>query len=308
MGELRIGTCSWTDKELIESGKFYPTASLSAEERLRYYASQFPLVEVDSTYYALPNPHVTALWADRTPPGFLFDVKAFRLFTGHWAEKSAFPRDLQAALGPAPAGKRGFYLKDVPAEVTDELWRRFREALDPLDGTGKMGLVLLQFPAWVLPSSKSKDQILAGKEQLRNHEVAVEFRHRAWVDEKHRADTMHFLRENDLAFVCVDEPQGFSSSLPPIAEATADVAYVRFHGRNAATWEAKGKTSAVRFDWYYTPQEMAEWVPKIHTLAEETKSVHALMNTNRGDQGPANARLLARLLQVPLPEEGAGRA
>ncbi len=301
MGEVRVGTCSWTDKELIESGTFYPTASLSAAERLRYYASQFPLVEVDSSYYALPSPHVSALWAERTPPGFLFDVKAFRLFTGHWAEKAAFPRDLQQQLGPAPEGKRGFYYKDVPPEVQGELWRRFATALEPLHQAGKLGLVLFQFPAWIQPATKTKDHILEVRDRLAGFDLAIEFRHVSWLDDGHRAETLRFLRDNGLAFVCVDEPPGFASSLPPLAEATADTAYVRFHGRNAATWEAKGISAAERFDWYYRPEEMGEWVPRIRSLQAQTSSVHALMNTNRGDQGPYNARLLANLLQLSLP-------
>jgi uncharacterized protein YecE (DUF72 family) len=301
LGEVRVGTCSWTDKGLIEAGTFYPTPSLSAEERLRYYASQFPLVEVDSSYYALPNPHVTSLWAERTPDDFVFDVKAFRLHTGHWAEKSAFPRDLQKDLGPAPTDKRGWYYKDVPAEVADETWRRFAEALEPLRAAGKMGLVLLQFPAWVRPATKSLDHILLAKDKLPGYDLAVEFRHHSWLDDKHRADTLRFLRDNGLAFVSVDEPQGFASSVPPIAEATADIAYVRFHGRNQASWEASGTAASIRFDWYYTREEMGEWVPRIEALREQTRSVHALMNTNRGDQGPINARLLASLLQIPLP-------
>ena len=304
MGEIRVGTCSWTDKELVESGKFYPTTALSAEDRLRYYASQFPLVEVDSTYYALPNPRVSALWAERTPVGFLFDVKAFRLFTGHWAEKSAFPRDLQSQLGPAPAGKRGFYYKDVPQEVVDELWRRFDDALAPLHQGGKLGLVLFQFPAWIHPSTKTKDHILEVRERMSSHNLAVEFRHHSWFADGRREETLRFLRDNNLALVSVDEPQGFASSVPPLAEATSDFAYVRFHGRNAATWEAKGISAAQRFDWYYKPEEMAEWVPRIRALQAQTTSVHALMNTNRWDQGPYNARLLASLLQLPLPGAG----
>lgn len=301
MGEVLLGTCSWTDKELIDAGTFYPDPKLSAEDRLRYYASVFPLVEVDSTYYALPSERTSALWADRTPPGFIFDVKAFRLFTGHWAEKRAFPRDIQDELGPAPANKRGFYYKDVPAELRNELWTRFARSLEPLRAEDKMGLVLLQFPSWVRPSSATKDHILEAQSKLPGFDIAVEFRHYSWLDDKNRADTLAFLRENGLTFVAVDEPQGFASSVPPVAEATSDLAYMRFHGRNAATWEAPGGTSAERFDWYYSEEEMAEWVPRIRALQEETRAVHALMNTNRGDQGPVNARLLARLLQVPLP-------
>jgi len=301
MGRILIGTCSWTDKSLIESGEFYPRANMTAEERLRFYALQFPLVEVDSTYYALPSPRITSLWADRTPAGFTFDIKAFRLFTGHWTEKSAFPKDMQADLPPLPASKRGYYYKDVAAEMTDEMWRRFNEALDPLANADKLGLVLFQFPQWLRPSSEVKNRVLEAQSRLPGRRLAVEFRHRSWVDEKHRSDTVHFLREHNLTFVSVDEPQGFPSSLPPLALATSDIAYVRFHGRNAATWEARASSSAERFDWYYTPEELSEWVPRIRALQAETRAVHALMNTNRGNQGPTNARLLARLLQEPLP-------
>ncbi|MHB1133303.1 MAG: DUF72 domain-containing protein [Chloroflexota bacterium] len=300
MGKVLVGTCSWTDKELIGSGTFYPTPSLSAEERLRFYAEQFPLVEVDSTYYALPNERTAWLWSERTPPEFTFDVKAFRLFTGHWAEPSAFPKDLQQEVGQSPEGKRGFYYRDVPEPVQNELWGRFRSALEPLRAAGKLGLVLMQYPTWITPGKQAQDLILKGKEMLPGDLLAVEFRHHAWLDEKHREDTLRFLRDNDLTFVSVDEPQGFTSSVPPLAEATSDVAYVRFHGRNQATWELKGQASAARFDWYYTPEEMAEWVPKIAALQSQTTAVHALMNTNRGDQGPVNARLLANLLQLPL--------
>jgi uncharacterized protein YecE (DUF72 family) len=303
VGKVLVGTCSWTDKELISSAHFYPHSSMSAEERLRFYAGTFPLVEVDSTYYALPNERTASLWADRTPASFTFDVKAFRLFTGHWADKTAFPRDLQNEVGEVPAGKRGFYYRDVAEPVKSELWRRFRDSLTPLRATGKLGLVLLQYPAWVFPGPQSKDLILKAKEELPADSLAVEFRHHSWLDEKHRADTLRFLRDNNLTFVAVDEPQGFSSSMPPLAVATSDTAYVRFHGRNAATWEAKSESSAIRFDWYYTSEEMDEWVPKIRELQAETKAVHALMNTNRADQGPVNARLLAGLLQIPLASD-----
>jgi uncharacterized protein YecE (DUF72 family) len=163
--------------------------------------------------------------------------------------------------------------------------------------------VLMQYPAWVFPGTQSKDLILKAKEELPEDRLAVEFRHHSWLDDKHREDTLRFLRDNNLAFVCVDEPQGFASSVPPLAVATADTAYVRFHGRNTATWEAKATSSAIRFDWYYTPEEMAEWVPKVRELQAATRTVHALMNTNRSDQGPTNARLLAGLMQIPLGQE-----
>ena len=78
-----VGTGSWTDPTLIKSKRFYPPGCSSAEARLRFYASQFPIVEVDSSYYAMPNGSNSVLWVERTPASFTFNIKAFRLFTGH---------------------------------------------------------------------------------------------------------------------------------------------------------------------------------------------------------------------------------
>ena len=130
MSRILIGTASWTDKSLIASGRFYPPKCNSPEDRLRYYASQFPLVEVDSSYYAMPAPQVAQLWAERTPPDFTFNIKAFRLFTGHQTAPAALPKDIAEALGRCE-GKHLYY-KDLPAEITDEMWRRFREGIEPL--------------------------------------------------------------------------------------------------------------------------------------------------------------------------------
>ena len=300
MSRILIGTCSWADESLIQSGRFYPDIAKTPEERLRYYASQFPLVEVDSTYYTMPSYRTSILWSERTPEGFVFDVKAFRVFTHHWAERGVFPRDVQAVLPPLPPNKQGYYYDDVPEEVQSLLWHRFREALLPLHQRGKLGLILFQFPSWVMPSSRAEAHILKAQEMLPDCRLAIEFRNALWLSEKSLGRTLSFLRSNRLSFVCVDEPQGFRSSLPPLAEVTADIAYVRFHGRNTATWEAKGITAAERFDWYYKAEEFEEWVPRIQYLREKASEVHLLMNTNRHDQGPANARLLRNVLQSHL--------
>lgn len=140
---IKVGTASWTDKTLIDSKRFYPPGCSSAEARLRYYASQFPLVEVDSSYYAMPSGSNAALWVERTPPGFTFDIKAFRLFTGHQTARESFPKDIQAAL--SDTGKKNLYYRDVPPEIRDELWRRYFEAIEPLRAAGKLGAVLFQF-------------------------------------------------------------------------------------------------------------------------------------------------------------------
>ncbi len=301
MAKIFIGTCSWADKPLIESGAFYPSKKMSAEDRLRFYASNFPIVEVDSSYYAIPSVDNSERWAERTPDDFVFDIKAFRLFTNHWTEAKVFQRDLEHELPPLEGRKRGYYYRDVPKDIVDSLWMRFESALIPLAGAGKLGQVLFQFPDFFFPSSKSLDHILEAKERLRGFRLAIEFRSPTWTDEKHLQDTLKFLKDNELTFVCVDTPHGLPSSMPPIAEVTTDVAYVRFHGHNTETWNKKGISARERFDWHYTEDELEEWVPKVKSLAEDAGQVHLLVNTNDQDQGPRNARLLAKILQGELP-------
>src|SRR5256714_13710521 len=142
MSSILVGTASWTDKTLIASGRFYPPRCSSAEDRLRYYASQFPLVEVDSSYYAMPAPQVAQLWAERTPADFKFNIKAFRLFTGHQTSPAAFPKDIAASLGSR--AKKYIYYNDLPRELTDEMWRLYREGVEPLRRAGK--LIAVKFP------------------------------------------------------------------------------------------------------------------------------------------------------------------
>lgn len=185
----------------------------------------------------------------------------------------------------------------MPEEVKDGLWERYRRALTPLVSGGRLGMVLLQFPAWFRPGREAGAHLEGCRGRLAGPRVAVEFRHGGWLARERREATFALLRRLDAAFVCVDEPQGFASPVPPVAVSTAAVAVVRFHGRNAATWEAKGLASASeRFNDRYTPEELDAWVPRILALAESAREVHLLMNTNYGDQAIVNARLLrARL-------------
>jgi uncharacterized protein YecE (DUF72 family) len=295
-GRIRIGTCSWTDPSLIRAATFYPQQARTAEARLAYYASQFDIVEVDSSYYAMPSRRNSALWTERTPADFVFDMKAFRLFTAHPTRPEALPSDIRSALPEALLKKGNLYYRDMPGELLQHLWARFEDALLPLDSAGKLGVVLLQFPPWFHPGVAQMDHILACRERLAGHTVAVEFRNNRWLAEQSRGATLSFLRQHQLPFVCVDEPQGFASSVPPLAETTADTAIVRFHGRKSEAWEAKNSTPAERFDYYYDEDELAPWVDRIKGCAAGASEVHVLFNTNNGDQGVANARLMARLL------------
>jgi uncharacterized protein YecE (DUF72 family) len=296
MGQILVGTCSWTDPTLIECRRFYPPSVKSAEDRLKHYASQFPLVEVDSTYYSLPAERTARLWVERTEVNFVFDVKAFRLFTHHPTPLSALPKDIRQALPEKSSEKTNFYLRDTPPELVQELWQRFERALLPLDSAGKLGVVLFQFPPWFHPATGSKEYILQLKERLPQYRVAVEFRAAGWLDEGRTEDTFSFLRDNSLAFVCVDEPQGSTSSVPPVAEVTSDIALVRFHGRNKETWEKKGITPVERFNYLYTEEELREWVPKIKELASRTQQVHVLFNNCNRDKAVVNGRQIRLML------------
>lgn len=302
---LAVGCASWADKSFVASG-WYPPECRTSEDRLRYYASRFSVVEVDSSYYALPSERNARLWSDRTPADFTFHVKAFRLLTGHWTPPAVLPPDIKGALPRAQQSASRLFYKDVPRELRDELWKRFKEALRPLSASNKLGVVLFQFPSTVVPHPKVFAHIEECRERLAPYDPAIEFRNRAWFAGEQARSTFDFLRSRRLSFVAVDEPQGFDSSVPPLIEVTGPFAIIRFHGRNAETWEKKGlASSAARFNHYYAPEELSEWVEVIRDLLEAGEAaVHAIMNTNWGDQGPVNALLLAGLLGGDAPRLG----
>jgi uncharacterized protein YecE (DUF72 family) len=177
MGDILVGTASWADKSLVDSKLFYPREAKTAEARLRHYADNFRLVEVDSSYYALPAPPVAELWAQRTPETFVFDIKAFRIFTQHQAPPKVLPPDIREALGPL-AEKKNVYYGDFPPELMDEMWRRFRLALEPLRQAGKLGAVLFQIPPWFFYRRSNLGHIAHCAQVLDGYQIAVEFRNR----------------------------------------------------------------------------------------------------------------------------------
>lgn len=292
--KVLVGTSSWTDKTLLESG-WYPKDAKTPEKRLQFYASRFPIVEVDATYYALPSEKNAGLWVERTPKDFSFNVKAYSLMTQHPTRVSAMPKKLREF---APAGKSLVYPKDLPQKVIDEVFEMFVSALLPLDSAGKLGAIMLQFPEWFVPSKPNKDYVVGLKDRLGDFRLAIEFRQRAWADTpQHQDMTFKWLEDNGLVYVCVDMPQGFPSSLPPVTTATTkQLAIVRFHGRNEETWKKKGITVAERFNYLYTPTELEAWQPKLFELAEQAREVHALFNNCYQDKAVRNAAQMADLL------------
>ena len=295
---LLVGSCSWTDPTLIACGCFYPPGVRSAEARLQYYAEQFPIVEVDSTYYAPPSERNSALWAARTPADFVFNVKAYALLTGHPARADRLPGPLREALPAEARYKQNVYPRDVGRVVLDELWELHRVALAPLAQAGKLGSLLFQFPPWFLRSRRREDYVRHLPEHLPGWRLAVEFRGGGWMDAGAAGATLRLLEGAGLTYVCVDEPQGFRSSTPPVIAATAPLAMVRLHGRNAALWNAKTEAASARFKYLYRDEELREWVPHVRELAGQAQLVHVLFNNNFEDWGMRNARRMAQLLDM----------
>jgi uncharacterized protein YecE (DUF72 family) len=296
MAQVLVGTTSWTDKTLIACGRFYPPQAKSAEDRLRYYATRFPIVEVDSSYYALPSVHNAELWTQRTPAEFVFNVKAFRLFTQHQTSPQALPADLRRALGAQQS--RHLYYRDLPEELRAEIWKRFRDAVAPLARAGKLGVVLLQFAPWFVYGKEALDYVALCVEKLEGLRVALELRNESWFG-PHTEDVLTFERNHALIHVIVDEPQGTSASVPAVWKVTTPaIAVVRLHGRNAATWQKKGITVAERFNYLYSGEELTALGSRIQTLATRAREVHVLFNNCYEDNAQRNAAELRSVLSA----------
>jgi uncharacterized protein YecE (DUF72 family) len=271
---VRIGVCSFADEGLLKH--WYPRGVSTPKARLAHYSERFDTVEVDSPFYHLPDPAVTGRWAQRTPPEFTFHVKAHGSMTGHEEAEQ------------------------------ERAFADFRASVEPLELSGKLRGVLLQYHPRVVKSREAKEVLTRVRPLLDPLVPLVEFRHRSWLVEDERADTLSFLAEHELAYVSVDAPRTRASNvLPPVAAATHRVAYVRFHGRNVKTWNIKAEKSSERFNWMYEPEELSEWVENLRGLAEEADEVYAMFNNNRDDFAPRSAVLLRGLLdEAGIPSTG----
>jgi uncharacterized protein YecE (DUF72 family) len=271
---IHIGTCSFADEGLLKA--WYPRGVSTAQARLAYYAERFDTVEVDSPYYHLPDPAVAGRWAQRTPPEFTFHVKAHGSMTWH------------------------------DGEPTDQAFADFSASLEPLELSGKLRGILLQYHPRFTKSPDAKAELERACARLDPLVPLVEFRHRSWMEPGEREDTLAFLERNGLAYVSVDAPMTQASNVVARhAQATASVAYVRFHGRNAKTWNIRSEKSSDRFDWMYAPEELGEWVPKLERLSEAADEVYAMFNNNRDDFAPRSAVLLRALLdEAGVPASG----
>ena len=293
VGNVYYGTSSWTDKTLLASKRFYPPSAKSAADRLRYYAERFPLVEVDSTYYALPSERNAALWIERTPAHFVFNIKAFGLLTHHPVGARALPARLRESVGEE---KQRLYRKDFPPDALATVDDMFVSALRPLEAAGRLGAVLFQFPRWFVRSRPNIDYLRELSERF-PYRIAVEFRGPTWMESDRADRTLSLLSDLGMSYVVVDEPQGFKTSIPPVVAATSpELAVLRFHGRNADTWEKAGLTAAERFRYLYSEEELEQWVGPARELAAGAKQLHILMNNCYEDYGIRNAAQMGALL------------
>ncbi|MHB8880428.1 MAG: DUF72 domain-containing protein [Thermodesulfovibrionales bacterium] len=293
---IRIGTCSWTEKTLIQSGEFYPRTVRSAEERLRFYSGHFNTVEVDSTYYAIPDKRNAYLWAQRSPEGFTFHIKVYAVLTGHAVDPRSLPKDI---LAEVPAQDReGTHVYVRKPSLVREVSDRFLDALHPLLGSGKLGVLVYQFPPWFTYKEENLDLILQRTSIAGRYPAAVEFRHGSWYAPAVRDKVFHFLRKNNIIHVVADEPQfGSQATVPFVPQTTADIAYYRLHGRNKENWLKKGVETALRYSYEYSEAELGEFVQHIRISAKMAKETYVMFNNCHGGRAMRNAEIMKGMLK-----------
>ena len=298
-GTIALGVAGWTDPTILAPGVFYPRACTTPEERLRYYASRFAMVEVDATYYSPPTRAMAAAWATRTPDDFRFDVKAHALMTGHPTDVRRLPEWLRRELPKSVNGEARIYSRDIDRTLVDELWSRFRSALDPLRTRAKLGAVMLQFPRWFEPTRESANMLIRARELLGDDIATVEFRNRAWMEGRIADRSLSLLRELRLSYVIVDAPPGMESSMPPtIAVTDPRLAVFRLHGRRTATWEAKNDPVTERYRYLYDEAQLRQWAPAVREVALQVAHVHMTFNNNHANYATTNALEMAEILDV----------
>jgi uncharacterized protein YecE (DUF72 family) len=297
MANILVGISSWSDRSLIESG-FYPEDVKTPAERLRFYSQNFPVAEIDSIYHHFPARRVIDLWLNSTPDGFKFDVKAFSLFTQHPTPYESLPRPVKDEYGSRITTRGNVYWHHLPPQATEWMWQVFIGTIEAFNHAGKFGTIVFQFPPWFHPNEENFEYLIHIRKKLSPYRIAVEFRFESWFDETNCKNTLRFLKEQNISLVCVDEPQGFRSSIPTVPEVTTDLGFIRFHGRNSETWEKKGIAGEARFRYLYKQRELKEWLSRIRSMAARTKELHIIFKNKYSDYPVKNARQLIKILGV----------
>lgn len=267
---IQIGLTGWGDHPTL-----YSTATLS-REKLFDYSGHFPIVEVDTSFYAIPSVASVEKWCNDTPSNFQFVVKAYQGMTGHL---------------------RG----DLPFESRNDMINAFKECVDAFKRAGKLGMILVQFPPWYDCNSKNILYIRYIKEQLSDYPIAIEFRNQTWYSDSMKDKTLQFLKEIQCIHTVCDEPQAGTGSVPLVPIATADKVLLRIHGRNIHGWRNAGNTAnwrEVRFLYDYNEEELQGLAQYVQKLQQQSKEVFVLFNNNSGHHAASNAKRLQQILNI----------
>ncbi len=291
-----VGTCSWADPNFVKEGGFYPRGVRNDPAgRLRFYSTVFPTVEVDATYHALQPPDRAAKWVQWTPPGFIFNVKAFSLFTWHETDPRRLPPEVLSLLPPEIAQATEAGAAQLPEEALHACWDYFAAFVGEFIKSGRLGHVLFQFPKGRGYTPDLFAHLDRWEPYLRSWPIAVEIRHREWMEGRARAELLSYLRDRNYAYVIPDMIQ--QAYLPPSdVELTAPWTVVRFHGRNPAMMERRAPTNRV-YDYAYTEEELRPWVHSVKELSQEVERAYLLFNNHYRGQSARNAREISALLK-----------
>jgi uncharacterized protein YecE (DUF72 family) len=283
---------------MLEEGEFYPRKTMTAEERLWWYSRYFDVVEVNSSFYAIPSEETTALWAGRTPTGFLFNVKAYGLLTGHQIDVARLPDALKKMLPRSDQARPRVASGVFPPEARSWAFAELCKAIRPLRLSGKLGYILFQLAPWMKAADETLSYLSTLPHELPNVIIAVEFRNRSWFGER-TDDTLKFLAEHGLTYVSIDGPRSRASvsSLPAL---TSPTGVFRLHGRNfkgfLAQLQGKAPTVAEKYDYLYSEQELEEIARAAGALNGKAERVHLAMNNNRRDYPVINGLKLKEML------------
>jgi uncharacterized protein YecE (DUF72 family) len=293
---IYYGSCSWTEKSLIKSREFYPRGVTTAEQRLRYYSGVFDVVEVDSSYYAIPSAETVSHWVERTPPCFLFHIKAYALLTGHGADLRTVPPEVRDMLTADSLKKDRITLTDKKPLQT--AFRLFKEVLNPLVATHKAGVVVFQYPPYFVYKPQNLEYILFCRDMMEDLRIGVEFRHGSWLTHERRGRVFSFLREQGITYITADEPQyGNPSTVPFIPQVTTDIAYFRLHGRNRENWFKKGIETTLRYDYLYSDEELKGFVPALTEADNVAAKTFVMFNNCHLGYSMKNALRLREMMK-----------
>ncbi len=291
--EIFTGTCSWADPSFVT--EFYPEGvRTKPRARLRYYASVFPTVEVDATYHALQPAERAEQWAETVPAPFLFNVKAFAWLTWHESDPARLPREIFPLLPkPLQAVKRLSALR-LPEEIVTAVWDYFAAFVEALRLRERLGYLLFQFPKGQGYTLELFNYLDAWALYLGNWPVAIEVRHKDWLEGKARKTLLSYLREHSFAHVIADAAQ-VKYLPPPLVETTTDWSLVRFHGRNPALAET-GVSTAQAYDYLYSNEELAPWAETAERLTGDVRRLYLMFNNHFRGKSAQNAQEIQTML------------